>query len=319
MKIKKHLKHFGLLASLAGIIPLLSGCVRTTSSGKPYGFVYDYLAVPGQKVMKLIANYVGSYGWAIIVLTVLVRLILMPMMISQMKKMTIQQEKIGYIQPQLKAIQHKLRSAKTQQDRLAANQEMMTLYRNNNVSMVGGIGCLPLLIQLPVFAALYAAIRYSPELAHTTFMGISLGQKSILLAILSFLIYVVQAYVSLIGVPKSQKKQMKMMMLFSPIMILIVTFSSPAGLGLYFFIGGIFACIQTFIINLYRPRIRAKVAAYAKKHPVKPVKVTPNHTKESSNSTLDEQSSDKDNHSSLSRDHEENRERNAGKQNHHQK
>ncbi|XIF20326.1 MAG: membrane protein insertase YidC [Acetilactobacillus jinshanensis] len=281
--MKKNLKHLSILVALGGLMPLLSGCVRTTSSGKPYGFVYDYLAIPGQKVMKRIANLVGSYGWAVIVLTVFVRLILMPMMISQMKKMTVQQEKIGFIQPQLKALQNKLRHAKDPQDRLAANQEMMALYRNNGVSMVGGIGCLPLLIQLPVFAALYAAIRYSPELSHTTFMGISLGQKSILLAVLSFLIYVLQAYISLIGVPKSQKKQMKMMMLFSPIMILIVTFSSPAGLGLYFFIGGIFACIQTLIINLYRPRIRARVAEYAKAHPVKPVKITPNHNEESSN------------------------------------
>ncbi|URL61536.1 membrane protein insertase YidC [uncultured bacterium] len=310
--MKKNIKHLSVLAMLGGLMPLLTGCVRTTSSGKPYGFVYDYLAVPGQKVMNLIAQYVGSYGLAIIVLTVIVRLVLMPLMISQMKKMTVQQEKISFIQPQLKAIQNKLRHARDPQDRMAANQEMMALYRNNSISMVGGIGCLPLLIQLPIFAALYAAIRYSPELAHTTFMGISLGQKSILLAVLSFLIYVLQAYISLIGIPESQKKQMKMMMLFNPVMILIVTFSSPAGLGLYFFIGGIFACIQTLIINLYRPRIRRKVVAYAKAHPVKPVKVTPNHSAQPT--TTGNGSSNND--PTLAKIHELNREHNQAMKNH---
>ena len=308
-QLRKSFKHLGLFTSLGSLALLLSGCVRTDSSGHPYGMVYHYLAIPGQHIMNWLATFVGSYGWALIVLTAIVRIILMPLMISQMKKATTQQEKMSYIKPQLKIIQKNLRSAKTQTDRIKANQQMMALYRNNHISLTGGIGCLPLLIQLPVFAGLYAAIRYSPQLSHTTFMGISLGQKSIILAILSGLIYVLQAYISLIGIPQNQKKQMKMMLFFSPVMILIVTLSSPAGLGIYFFIGGVFACLQTLIINLYRPKIRAAVARNVKKHPIKKIKLTPQkETTSTKNPKTDKQPS-------IVQIHKENRKRNQGKQN----
>ncbi len=135
--------------------------------------------------------------------------------------------------------------------------------------MTGGIGCLPLLIQLPIFSALYYAIRYSPELSKATFMGISLGKSSLILAILAFLSYLAQGYLSMIGLPEEQKKTMRLMLIMSPVMILFVSMSAPAGLGLYFFVGGLFACLQTLIINFFRPRIRREVEAELKKHPIK--------------------------------------------------
>ncbi|MGF7436401.1 membrane protein insertase YidC [Lentilactobacillus senioris] len=254
----KKFKRGATLSLLGGLALVLSGCVRT-KNGHPYGFVYDYLAKPAQHVMEWLTQYVGSYGWAIIVLTVIVRMVLLPMMVSQMKKSTIQQEKMQLVRPQMDIITKRQKAAKTQEEQAAASQQMMKLYRDNGISMTGGIGCLPLLIQMPIFAALYAAIRYSPELSHTVFMGIRLGETSWVLAVLSFLAYLLQGYLSMLGTPASQKKQMASMMLLSPIMILFFTLSAPAGLGLYFFIGGLFACVQTLIINLYRPKIRRDV------------------------------------------------------------
>ncbi|USS91170.1 membrane protein insertase YidC [Fructilactobacillus carniphilus] len=260
------------LLGLAGLAAFtLSGCVQTDAHGKPYGFVYDYLAVPGQHVMDWLAQYVGGYGWSLIVITVVVRLLLLPMMVSQVKKSTVQQEKMALVKPQLTKLQQLMKNAKTQQEQVELNQQMMRLYKDNNISMTGGIGCLPLLIQLPVFAALYAAIRYSPELSHTVFMGIQLGQKSLLLAILSLVVYGIQGYLSMLGMPKDQRKQMGFMMLISPIMIFFVTMSSPAGLGIYFFIGGLFAILQQLIVNAYRPKIVAQVNAEAKRNPPKVV------------------------------------------------
>ncbi|WP_283678251.1 membrane protein insertase YidC [Lentilactobacillus sp. Marseille-Q4993] len=257
MKKIKPIVTLGLLGTL-GIV--LSGCVRTTKSGKPYGMVYDYLAKPGQSVMEWIAQFVGSYGWAIIVLTVIVRMVLLPMMVKQMRNTTIQQEKMQLVRPQLAEIQKRQKEAKTPEEQQAVSQAMMKIYKQNNISMTGGIGCLPLLIQMPIFSALYYAIRYSPELSHDMFMGIKLGQTSMLLAILSLLSYLLQAYLSMLGTPKDQRKQMMTMMLISPVMIFFVTVNAPAGLGLYFFIGGLFACLQTIIINLYRPKIRKDIA-----------------------------------------------------------
>ncbi|MDH5108202.1 membrane protein insertase YidC [Lentilactobacillus kefiri] len=256
----KKIKHITTLGLLSGMALLLSGCVRTTKSGKPYGAVYDYLAKPAQGIMEWIAQFVGSYGWAIIVLTVIVRMVLLPIMVRQMKASTIQQEKMQLIRPQMAELQKRQKAASTPEEQTAASQAMMALYKQNGISMTGGIGCLPLIIQMPIFTALYAAIRYSPELSHTVFMGIRLGQSSWILAVLSFASYLLQGYIAMLGTPAAQKKQMGAMMLMSPIMILVFTLSAPAGLGIYFFIGGLFACVQTLIINMYRPRIRKNIA-----------------------------------------------------------
>lgn len=262
-----------LATGLLGTLLMLSGCVRTTKSGKPYGMVYEYLAKPMQHLMEWLASHLGNnYGWAIIVIVIIVRLILLPVMMSQMKKSTLMQEKMSMIQPQLREIQRQQKAAKTPEEQAAATQAMMALYRDNNISMTGGIGCLPLLIQLPVFAALYAAIRYSPDLYHATFIGIPLGKPSILLAILSFVAYLFQGWLSMIGMSKNQQAQMRMMMLMSPVMIFFISMTSSAGLGLYFFIGGLFAILQTWLINAYRPRLKKQIAKEVQNRPVqKPV------------------------------------------------
>ena len=266
----KKQKRMALSAGLLSLLLVLSGCVRTTKSGKPYGMVYEYLAKPMQRLMEWLASHLGNnYGWAIIAIVIIVRLILLPVMMNQMKKSTLMQEKISMVQPQLREIQRKQKEAKTPEEQTAATQEMMAIYRDNNISMTGGIGCLPLLIQLPVFAALYAAIRYSPDLYHATFMGIPLGKPSIILAILSFVAYLFQGWLSMVGMPKSQQGQMRMMMLMSPVMIFFISMTSSAGLGLYFFIGGLFAILQTWMINAYRPRLKKQIAKEMKNQPVK--------------------------------------------------
>lgn len=268
----KRIKKLYLLMSIAVMTITLSGCVRVNNDGTPKeGFVYNYLALPAEHILDFIAKFVGGYGWALIVLTVIVRMILLPVMINQMTKSTKMQEKMNLIRPQMKNIQKRQQSAKTQEEKMQIQQEMMALYRDNDVNMMGGIGCLPLLIQTPVFIALYNAIRFSPEVSHTVFMGIRLGDKNFVLVILSVITYLLQGYLMTLGVPEEQKKQMKFMILLNPIVILIATLQSPAGLGIYFFIGGIFICIQTLIINMYRPKIRREVIEQAKKNPTKVV------------------------------------------------
>lgn len=269
-----HKKRLTLGASLLVALLFLSGCVQTTKSGRPYGMVYDYLARPMQRLMEWLAQYFhGSIGWSIIVIVIVVRLILLPVMMSQMKKSTMMQERMAMLQPQLRAIQERQKAAKTPEEQAALGQEMMSFYKDNNISLTGGIGCLPLLIQLPVFSALYTAIRYSPDLAHAAFFGVQLGHRSALIAILAFLSYLAQGWLSMVGLPEEQKKQMKAALLMSPFMILFISWTSSAGLGIYFFIGGLFAILQTWLVNAYRPRIRRQVRAEAAKNPApaKPV------------------------------------------------
>ena len=301
----KNKKLLTIAAIMASAMLFLSGCVQHTASGKPYGFVYDNLAVPTQHVLVWLSQILGnSLGWAIIVITFIVRLVLMPIMIKQSKNATVQQEKIAHIKPLMEDITKRQKEATSDAERMAINQEMMQLYRDNNISMTGGIGCLPLLIQMPIFAALYAAIQYSPELSRSYFYGINLGQRSFTLVALSFVVYALQGWLSTLGVPEAQRAQMRQMMIISPLMITFMTYISPAGLGLYFFVGGIFACIQTLIINYMRPRIRKEVLAELKKNPVKQPKKVVTEAKET---TIESSPT-----SATS-----NQKRNAGKQNRH--
>ncbi len=97
---------------------------------------------------------------------------------------------------------------------------------------------------------------------------------------------------------------MRQMMIISPLMITFMTYISPAGLGLYFFVGGIFACIQTLIINYMRPRIRKEVLAELKKNPVKQPKKVVTEAKETTIESSPTSATSK-------------KKRNAGKQNRH--
>lgn len=263
-----HKKRLTLGAGLVIALLFLTGCVRTTKNGQPYGMVYDYLARPMQHLMEWLAHYFhGSIGWSIVIIVIVVRLVLLPVMMSQMKKSTMMQERMAMLQPQLRALQERQKNAKTPEEQAALGQEMMAFYKDNNISLTGGIGCLPLIIQLPVFSALYTAIRYSPDLAHATFFGVQLGHRSALIAILAFLTYLAQGWLSMVGLPEEQKKQMKAALLMSPVMILFVSWTASAGLGIYFFIGGLFAILQTWLVNAYRPRIRRQIRAEAAKNP----------------------------------------------------
>merc|ERR1712194_479061 len=167
------------------------------------------------------------------------------------KKSMVQQEKMAFIKPELDVVQQKQKAATTAEEKAAAQQELMDVYKRNNMSMMGGIGCLPILIQMPVFTAMFQAIRLSPQIAESNFLGINLGDRNAYLAIAAGLVYVIQAFISMIGLSPEQKKQMRTMLFMNPVMILVFTWSSPAGLGLYWLVGGVFACFQTLITNLY--------------------------------------------------------------------
>ena len=149
---------------------------------------------------------------------------------------------------------------------------------------MGGMGCLPLLIQMPIFSALYYTARFSEGIQHSTFIGIDLAKPSYLLVVFVGVAYLLQGYISLIGVPEEQKKTMRSMMIASPLMIVFMSFTSPAGVALYWVVGGVFSCIQTFITNvLMRPRIKAQIQEELKKNPPKQVSQPKNKNNKNGN------------------------------------
>lgn len=241
---------------------LLTGCVQT-KNGQPTGngWVYNLLVKPMSSIIEYFANNLGwGYGFAIIGVTILVRLLILPLGLNQAYKASYQQEKMAYLKPVLQPIQDKMKNAITPEAKMAAQQELMQVQKDNGVSMFGGIGCLPLLIQMPFFSALFYAARYTPGIDQATFFGMNLGQRSLVLVGLAGVLYLIQSYLSTIGMPEEQKAQMKSMMIMSPLMIVFMSLSSPAGVTLYWVVGGLFGIIQQLITTfMIKPSLKKRI------------------------------------------------------------
>ena len=273
--MKKRSKKLLLSSTLLAMMVFLSGCMRYDSGGNPTGMIYEYLVVPTQQAIVWLANiFGGSYGFAIIAITILVRLVIFPLNLSQQKKTITQQIKMAGVKPVMDEIQREMKETDDPAEKQELQTELMSVYRDNDISMLGGIGCLPLLIQLPIFTALFQAVNLSPEIKNSTFLGIQLGQRSILLAILAGIVYYAQSVLMMQGMPEEQKKQSRSMMLMNPLMILFFSLTGPAGLSLYWLAGGVIAVAQSYITNqYYKPKLEAELAA--KSGPVKQVKRKP--------------------------------------------
>jgi len=249
---------------------LLSGCVQV-KDGKPAGFVWDIIGRPMSLAIQYFANNMGlGFGVAIIIVTLIVRLIILPLGLYQSWKATYQSEKMNYLKPIFEPIQERMKNAETQEEKLAAQQALMAAQKENGVNMLGGIGCLPLLIQLPFFSALYFSAQYTEGVAKSVFLGIPLGKASVLLTVIVGILYFIQSALTLVGVDEVQKEQMKKMMYMSPLMIVIFSLTAPAGVTLYWVVGGFVQILQQFIINFFiRPYMKKRVAEEYEKNPPK--------------------------------------------------
>jgi YidC/Oxa1 family membrane protein insertase len=162
------------------------------------------------------------------------------------------------IQPQIKELQKKYKS-----DRGKLQQETMKLYQEHHVNPFAS--CLPLVLQLPVFLALYYTIRGEPAIADSTFLGIPLGEPSIVLLV----IYVVTQIISteLMLVTQTDKTQ-KMIMRAMPIIFVVFLWNFPAGLFLYWITTNLWTIGQQLIIRRTMPKPEV-MAARAKSRPPK--------------------------------------------------
>ncbi|MGO3792587.1 MAG: YidC/Oxa1 family membrane protein insertase, partial [Enterococcus gilvus] len=127
-------KNWLLGSGLLGVLLLLSGCVKSNSDGTPdtSGLVYRMLVVPLENFLNwMVQNFNWSYGLAIIVLTIIVRLIILPLGINQSKKSLVQSEKMQSIKPQVDAAQAKVKQATTQEEQMEAQREMQAVYKEN--------------------------------------------------------------------------------------------------------------------------------------------------------------------------------------------
>lgn len=270
--MKKYKRYLLAALSLSALL-LLTGCVSIDKTTKqPTGFVWNLIGKPMGEAINFFATDLGlGFGLGIILVTVIVRIIIFPLGIYQSWKATYQSEKMNYLKPIFAPIQERIKNAETQEEKLLANSELMNAQKENGVSPFGGIGCLPLLIQMPFFSALYFAAQYTPGVNKSSFLGIDLGSKSLALTLVVAVLYYIQSMLSLHGIEdENQRETMKKTALVSPIMIAVFSLMAPAGVTLYWVVGGFVQIIQQFVINyLIRPRLRKQVAEEYKNNPPK--------------------------------------------------
>ena len=283
-----------LLSGLSlSLLLTLSGCVSVDSSGNPTGTVWNILGEPMAKLIQYFANNMGlGFGLAIILVTVIVRLIILPLGLYQSWKASYQSEKMAFLKPVFEPINERMRNATTQEEKAAAQMELMAAQRENGINMLGGMGCLPLLIQMPFFSALYFAAQYTQGVSESTFMGIDLGTRSIPLTAVIAILYLFQSWLSMQGVAEEQRAAMRGTMYVMPLMMVFMGMGMSASVLLYWLVGGIFSIFQQLItMFVIKPRLRHRIEEEFKNKPPKTYKstsrkdVTPNANKAQLNNT----------------------------------
>ncbi len=209
---------------------------------------FHVLALPLLYVLKFFYSFLHNYGWAIIVITLLIRVLFIYPNHKSFKSMQDMQK----LQPKIAKLREKYKD-----DREGLNKELMGLYRTYKVNPMGG--CLPMLLQLPVFIALYNILGYSIELRNAPFISTlpftnivwlaDLSAKDPLLItpiIMGATMFLQQKMTPSPGDPAQAK-----MMLFMPIIFTFMFLNFASGLVLYWLFNNILAIAQQYYTNKY--------------------------------------------------------------------
>ena len=217
------------------------------------GLPMEWLAVPILLVLHYFYVYTGNYGVAIILLTVITKVLFFPLTIKSMSSMRAMQA----LQPQINAIRSKYKN-----DAQRMQQETMALYRAHQVNPLGG--CLPMVVQIPIFYALYVALSVSVELQSQPFIcfghlfGVHLwicdlaahDPTYLLPVLMGASMFVQQKMTPVMGDPRQAK-----MMLFMPVVFTFMFLNLPSGLVLYWTLSNVLQIAQ----QKYMERISGKV------------------------------------------------------------
>lgn len=208
-----------------------------------YG-MFAVLAVPLRGALEWVHGFVGSYGWSIIVLTLLINLAMAPLR----HKSVVSMRKMQEIQPQLKAIQDRYAHLKmTDPSRAKMNEEVMALYREKGANPASG--CLPMLLTLPVLFAFYALLQQAIEIRGEGFLGWipDLAQRDpwyITPLLMGATMFWQQRMQPGTGDPVQQR-----VLMFMPVMFTFMMMAAPSGLVVYWFVSNLWAIGQQYFTN----------------------------------------------------------------------
>ncbi len=204
---------------------------------KDYGML-TIIAKPMFWVMEKIHNLLGNWGWTIIAFTVLIKLLFFPLSAASYRSMA----KIKQVTPKMQAIRERYKD-----DTAKMNQATMELYKTEKINPLGG--CLPVLVQMPVFIALYWVLQASVEMRGAPWIGwisdLSQHDPWLILPVL----YAISMFITQKLSPAPADPMQAKMMLFMPLMFSIMFFVFPSGLVLYWVVNNILSIAQQWAIT----------------------------------------------------------------------
>ena len=207
-----------------------------------------------------INSYVGNYGWSIILLTIMVRVAFFPLMYKSSIAMRQTSKKMAKVQPKVKAIQERYRKVKRSMETQGKmNEEIMALYKREGINPMGNLGgCLPILLQMPVFIAFYNLLAVTIELRHAPFIGwiqdLSRRDPYYITPLLMGASWLLQQAMTSSSIPDPMQRRMMMLM---PVMFTFFMFNMPSGLVLYWLTSNLAGMAQQYITNKKADQIDA--------------------------------------------------------------
>jgi len=232
-------------AILAKINPELTDVIE-------YGF-FTFLSKPIFKVLQWFHNLVGNWGWAIIALTLFIKLLLFPLSYKGMMSM----QKLKELAPQMKELKEKYGK-----DPQKMNAKMMEMYKKHGANPMGG--CLPMILQIPIFFALYRVLLNAVELqgAPWTLWITDLSQMDPFF-ILPVLMGVSMWYQQKLTPNTMTDPMQQKIFQFLPVVMTVFFVTFPAGLVLYWLVNNLFTIGQQLVINkAFEKQKAAKAAAH---------------------------------------------------------
>ncbi|WP_173918078.1 YidC family membrane integrase SpoIIIJ [Halobacillus sp. Marseille-Q1614] len=246
------------LLAMTGMLTFLTGCMEVNQEITPEstGFWNEYVVYPLSQTLQFFADSTnGSYGLSIIIVTIIIRLILLPLNVKQLKSSKAMQE----IQPQLQELRQKY-SSKDAQSQQKLQQETMQLFQKNGVNPLAG--CLPIIVQMPVLIGFYHAIMRTETIQTHSFLWMELGSPDPFLAILTAATTFLQQKLMMAGNSAAQNPQMQMMLYIMPLMIGTFAFFFPSALAVYWIVGNIVMILQTLFIR--KPMMKEETGGASK-------------------------------------------------------
>ncbi|WEF32295.1 membrane protein insertase YidC [Pseudoduganella chitinolytica] len=204
---------------------------------KDYGML-TIVAKPMYWVMEKIHGALGNWGWTIIAFTILIKLIFFPLSAASYRSMA----RMKVVTPKMTAIRERYKG-----DPQKMNQAMMELYKTEKINPLGG--CLPIVVQMPIFIALYWVLNASVEMRGAPWIGwihdLTRPDPFFILPVL----YAISMYVTMKLNPQPADPTQAKMMLFMPLAFSVMFLFFPSGLVLYWVVNNLFSIAQQWVIT----------------------------------------------------------------------